>query len=479
MGDYNPGSVLNVRALGMAILAATAMVAAVAHGSALTQGPGGACPTTPTPSLSPAMPSDVCIPDGFKDIAVEYFDDYSWRAFVALIWPAAEHRGTPAQVRPVGSPGSRVFETYKATWEIFHSDGSNPEPRFDAADRPAKSPCAAVAKPGDLVIGSDSGIDDVGQAGIGALDGPLVAQNGRYVRTLTFFNQTAFDHIVQRRYYLRSALPAIPRPRPDRPVLDFPVGSIAVKSAWVDVTDLPPALSARLYSRKAIVKDIGGNGCREKTMGLVGLHIAQKTPSRPQWIWSSFEQNDLVPPAWPDAPGVFVLNDGTGTPMPDKNPLSIERLAPEPAKPFNVVRLERAPLLTRTELASFAYQRLLAGSPWRYYKLVVTQWPRLEGNQASPIPATVDGTPPNTFPGEGAFSAFTNLSMETFDQAGVQLGCMSCHNRSRMTTDFMWTLFDRAYPSRLRPAESPGAGAASAAIAQEPRITPRIPVELP
>ena len=42
--------------------------------------------------------------------------------------------------------------------------------------------------------------------------------------------------------------------------------------------------------------------------------------------------------------------------------------------------------------------------------------------------------------------------METFDQKGVQLGCMSCHNRARMTADFMWTVADHAYPPRLAPA---------------------------
>jgi len=31
------------------------------------------------------MPSDVCIPDGFKDVPVAYFDDYSWRAFIAMV----------------------------------------------------------------------------------------------------------------------------------------------------------------------------------------------------------------------------------------------------------------------------------------------------------------------------------------------------------------------------------------------------------
>jgi hypothetical protein len=82
----------------------------------------------------------------------------------------------------------------------------------------------------------------------------------------------------------------------------------------------------------------------------------------------------------------------------------------------------------------------------------VTQWPRLEGSQTLPISASVDGSVDNTFPGTGAFSAFANVTMETFDQKGVQLGCMSCHNRTRMTTDFMWSVSDHAYPSRLAPA---------------------------
>ena len=303
-----------------------------------------------------------------------------------------------------------------------------------------------------MIIGSASGIDDIGQAGIGVLDPPLVAQNGRYVRTLTLFNQIAFDHIVRNRFFLRDALPPVPRPRPDRPVIDFPVGSIAVKSAWLDVTGLPAPLAKRFYTRTALMKRATGDGCVRATVGLIGLHVAQKTTSRPQWIWSSFEQKDAVPPKWADWPGAFALNDGSGAPMPEENPLSLTPLAPEPVRPFNVVRAADAPILTATELTSFAYQRLLAGTPWQYYRLVVTQWPRLEGNQANPIPASLDGSVPNTFPGLGAFSAFANVTMETFDQKAVQLGCMSCHNRARMTTDFMWSVFDHAYPSGLAPA---------------------------
>ncbi len=72
------------------------------------------------------------------------------------------------------------------------------------------------------------------------------------------------------------------------------------------------------------------------------------------------------------------------------------------------------------------------------------------------MPAAQDGSVPHTFPGTGAFSAFANVAMETFNQRGVEVGCMNCHNRARMSADFMWTLLDRAYPSRLEPTPSGG-----------------------
>jgi hypothetical protein len=436
-----------------AAVGAVGLVLLVGTGSAAPPPIPTPCPAKPIPGLSSHMPADVCIPDGFPGIALDYFDDYSWRALVALVWPAAPgQRGVPAPAKGIAASGPRVFETYKPLWEIFHADGSAPAPAFNSYDAAAANPCAATARFGDMTIGSATGIDDIGQAGIGVLDPPLVAQNGRYVRTLTLFNQIAFDHIVRNRFFRRDALPPVPSPRPDRPVLDFPNGSIAVKSAWIDVTGLPAALVKRFYTRTALVKRAAGSGCARMTVGLIGLHVAQKTPSRPQWIWSSFEQVDAVPPKWADWPGAFALNDATGAPMPERNPLSLVPLAPEPVPPFNVVRDAGAPILTATELTSFGYRHLLEGTPWQHYRLIVTQWPRLEGNQADPIPARVDGSVENTFPGSGAFSAFTNVTMETFDQKGVQLGCMSCHNRARMTTDFMWSVLDHAYPPRLAPA---------------------------
>src|ERR1700685_239285 len=62
-------------------------------------------------------------------------DNFAWRAFVALNWPALTdpaHRGFPDRAKTPGDPGPRVWETFKARYELFQvgPDGSPlaPEP---------------------------------------------------------------------------------------------------------------------------------------------------------------------------------------------------------------------------------------------------------------------------------------------------------------------------------------------------------------
>jgi hypothetical protein len=60
------------------------------------------------------MPDDVCIPAGFRDVPVNYFDDYSWRAFVAMVWlAAAGHLGTAVETKPAGAA---------APWPVLEPD---------------------------------------------------------------------------------------------------------------------------------------------------------------------------------------------------------------------------------------------------------------------------------------------------------------------------------------------------------------------
>jgi hypothetical protein len=416
--------------------------------------PGG-CAREPVANVtSSQVPEDVCIPRNFTDVATDYFDDYSWRAFVALVWPAAEgHRGAPEPAKKLAAPGPRTFETYKSLWEVFHRDGSPPAPSFDGYDPAQQNSCSAKTGWGDQVIASFSGLDELAQFGPGEMLPPLAGRNGRYIRTQTLYNRAAYDYIVEKKLYLRSALPPIPSPRPAVPVLQFPDGSVVLKAAWLDLTGFSAAEKARYYARPVTLRDANTGRCSVVTMGLVGLHIVQKTASRPQWIWSTFEQVDLTPPARAGAPGGFALHSGAADAMPSENPLLLAPLAKEPVKPFNVTRSTVSPINPKTAYTNLMYERQLKGTVWEYYQLVMTQWPRVTGEQSIPVPASLNGDASHTFPGLGsaAGSAFANISMETFDQDRPQLGCMNCHNQARLGADFMWSVLDHAWPPNLAP----------------------------
>jgi hypothetical protein len=112
-----------IRAHGDAsrIPAAVVLLAAMAYGtSALGQ--------TPKPVVnSPTPPPDVSVPANFGGNPIAFFDDYSWRIFIAMVWPGEKNqRGQPDKTKTLSDPGPRVFETYKALHEVFHNDGSKP-----------------------------------------------------------------------------------------------------------------------------------------------------------------------------------------------------------------------------------------------------------------------------------------------------------------------------------------------------------------
>jgi hypothetical protein len=164
----------------------------------------------------------VCVPSGFGGNPIAFFDDYSSKSFIAMVWPVSSgQRGTPDTTKTVGSPGPRVFETYKNLSELFHNDGSAPV-AWNEFDPPPLNACSVPTAFGDLVLASFSKFSDLGQAGFGTLIGPLVAQNSTYVRYLTGFNEIEFNQILNGNWFLRSKLPA---------TLTFQNGALDVKSS--------------------------------------------------------------------------------------------------------------------------------------------------------------------------------------------------------------------------------------------------------
>jgi hypothetical protein len=440
------------------VAAAISLLAVLVPSPAAAQAP---CPSPipvpiPPPNLAaPAatmVPDDVCIPTSFPGNPIAYFDDYSWRAFIALVWPRLNgQRGVPDPNLPITTVGTPlVFETYKADWETFQPNGTPPSAFNDNTSywtsNPSQSPCP-LAKPGDFLLAPVAKFGNVGLAGVGDLVSVLIAQNGTFVRYIAAYNQIEFNQILQNQLYLAANLPQ--NKNPTGPSIVFQSGSLDIKSAWIDMTNVPNP--QRYYSRLAWLLDPISSQCSQTpvSVGLVGLHIVQKTPSRPQWIWSTFEQIDNVPqpgyvPPNPPAPPshVFTFNNGTATPMPGSPPAdfiwSNARNATTAPSPVNIQRLK--PINSSTANTNGIWQSALKArnSVWQFYQLTMTQWPVPGDAPANP------GSPNFTFPGTGATSAFSNTALETWDQNNIRTGCMNCHTAVQ-NNDFLWSLQMNAF----------------------------------
>jgi hypothetical protein len=295
----------------------------------------------------------------------------------------------------------------------------------------------------------------------------LVAQNWTYVRYLAAYNKKVFNTIVSNKLYNPANVPAIFPPLPPHspvpPAAIEPNGAITVKSAWIELPEgndpsgkhLDPS---RFYVRRdAWLQDPQTGVCSPAKVGLVGLHIVFKTQSRPQWIWSTFEHVDNVPDGDPSGK-TYTFNNGDGTHMTDDpDPMYLFPRPPGapkpsvPPKPFQVERLQK--ISDETLKANGHSQAELGrlGSVWRYYKLIMTQWPRNpfspkdDANQAFPEPLCSERGS-NAAINSNPAAAAINTTMETFLQTKQcdprdppKLTCMGCHNKAR-ATDFIWSI---------------------------------------
>lgn len=260
------------------------------------------------------------------------------------------------------------------------------------------------------------------------------------MRYLAAYNQSEFTQILNNSWFLAKNLPPTTGTS-----ITFQLGSMDVKSSWIDMTNVPNP--ERYHTRSAWLQDPISGACSttQVTVGLVGLHIVQKTPSRPQWIWTTFEQVDNMPPPSYVPPQTlartFTFNDGSGVAMPPSLPKAYiwSTAITQPPPPINIQRL--TPVNPSTVATNAIWHQALSQqkSVWQFYQLTMTQWP----TAVPPNPA-FSGKPNNTFPGTGATSAFANTTLETWDQTNINNGCMSCHTITQ-SNDFVWSLAMNAF----------------------------------
>ncbi len=103
----------------------TAPASATRRASSFTLWPG---PPADTSSCVPPMDVATNLPHETSE-QLPAFDDYSWKAFAALICDAKEgQRGVPDAKHGRDGQGKRVFETFKSAWEVFHSGKVSTDP---------------------------------------------------------------------------------------------------------------------------------------------------------------------------------------------------------------------------------------------------------------------------------------------------------------------------------------------------------------
>jgi hypothetical protein len=369
------------------------------------------CPASIT-SAQATLPLDACPFEGESQSAVDVF---SWNEFIALNWPATTSctADTTKSILDIkgNNPGPVVWQTLMSSDNVFVAPGQTPaawctgdalSALFDKKPRPMGTASKSVS-----VHNLQSLAQAISQpTGVQAVGGVVTDQSQRWLRYEKLMNQIEYQAVVDNKWYQLSVLNGLPS-------ITLPTGSLELKSSWKILAPQEIA-GGRYYTTTAIVYNTPGPnpapspGANPVTLGLVGLHIIQKTPNQQGFFWSTFEQvdnnkiffnpNSKAPLNTQTATQPYTELMQNGTPI--NAPVQIKRLNKIPADP----------------LLNAYYQKLLAGSVFANYRLISTQW------QTGGAP---QGTPANV----------ANIVIETYVQQvssqgktrNPATGCLACH----------------------------------------------------
>lgn len=411
------------------------------------------------PTVTPQMPGDVDVAlktrlekaGQFAQVQRE-FDLYSWQMFLALNWPTNGQRQPAPRITDTAF-GAPHWTLWHNSSDIFKVDGSRPAAcgaqgaRLMAASRDLSRPVSrglrafsAAALAGTdprttRTLGVISAVGELNAATLGdiqqAFSAPLIDQYGEFVFYEIMIDPNETDYLCKQGLYningqlafsqagRKVAMPS------GAPAQDWS-GAFELKFAWRILQQGKDDFS-RFYTTPAVVMDQGPDGTqveRKVTVGLVGMHIAHKSGTSPQWIWSTFEQVDNLdvdPIAHPGLKPSFTdpncpLCAVNQQPTADQNNVY-------PRIPTQAWRAIPIPGDKQDLNAQVSAAMRRAGSVWQYYRLIDTQWPTSPSTPPSPWNGGLPGAVANK-PGGNPTPAFlTNITMETYFQKGNQAEC--------------------------------------------------------
>jgi len=453
--------------------------------------------------FKPELPADV--EDGTADFsfihdpknipeAQRIFDRFAWQLFVGYNWPA-NAQGVPdpkitlKQDASEGTWRPRVWETTAEVSSLFQRYGAAPQPwssgAYPGSFQEGKVTPLVLWMYSKVINRNAVNRTQILDESLQAFTGPLVDQQGLWVRYKVYVNRTDYEYVRKNGLYSLegqarfAANNRVAFPRNGDAVENetFTQGTTELKFAWKQLGVYDQAKFGPLHPRQF---DLTTNEGYQKLaariiwntdpsrylvrwsqiihndaplkdgvpqpdpvpvpMGLVGMHIAVKTKSSPEWIWATFEHvdnvqvNDLLH-ATINGKRLWLRPTFTNPDLPTKLPniLAAKNARPDAqgnftdwsealtTTPVQVTRVIPIPLTTQQ--ANREAQQALAdqGSVLRFYELVGAQWPVRPNLPAFP---SGEGSVPESIvlktPGQVVPVFVANTTMETFFQLGVQ-----------------------------------------------------------
>jgi hypothetical protein len=275
---------------------------------------------------------------------------FAWQEFIALNWPAGPQQGQPNQ-RDTASATCRfgdpspncallVWQTFRGKVEIFPGNG-NP---FSVVPPPGYP-----GPTGDMSLGYDAlpvynysspimacdmkqandptpwiNLDETDQITLDNMYAGAVTPSSspgnsspQLIRFLAKANRSQYVYVASNssatdpsQQWWQSIPPAVVRatktylaqnqaspPENSKTMVSLPYGTIETKAGWRPLNPSETA-SGRFHTQTVRFYEYASDGftkCyRDATWGLVALHIIQKTPSAPYFIYATFEQADNI-----------------------------------------------------------------------------------------------------------------------------------------------------------------------------------------
>jgi hypothetical protein len=198
-------------------------------------------------------------------------DEYAWRLFVALNWPADGDARAPDRSARFGADRPTVWESWMSAGNVFLKDGADPGPWL-----PRRAVQEVNAR--RFETPSEDHLPNLRHVVAGVMV-PLEDPIGSARRlTEIRLNSTSYEFIRGNQLYnIEGQLRAYAAGR-----VSFPMGAKQVKAKWRPITE---AERTRYHTLDVTL----GDGTH-RLYGLTGLHVASK--DLPHWFWATFEHVD-------------------------------------------------------------------------------------------------------------------------------------------------------------------------------------------